>query len=346
MMKRSVPLLLLFLAGLMSGFGQITLTSDQNIPQEQYLYVFRTVQPSFGTAMITGEEVSWDFSGMNQGSDTSSVFYTRNPHYPSFQGISTILAYPDSTDESYLYSDGAIYRTPPNSFYLAYAVVTGWPYGTAVSNTFSKILTYPCSYATTIRSDSVYLSNTIGTPYIIVNRRWCDAWGELILPDSTYPSTLRISGYHYTETQINSHSCTGKITQTYEWYDEHSEVPLLSISRTRYFEGYCGLPVFTSTTLSAKQYIEKVFHPCTLGSAQPEPGLQRFLHPNPASGYVILDIPISGELTVCTLTGMIVMQQSYDGRKTTVDISTLTSGIYLVRLINQERVFAARLVKL
>ena len=69
------------------------------------------------------------------------------------------------------------------------------------------------------------------------------------------------------------------------------------------------------------------------------------LFPNPASHMIMIYSPANGLLGIFNLSGQQVLQQNITVPATTLDISTLPSGVYIVRLVGKEGVEMGKFIK-
>lgn len=58
------------------------------------------------------------------------------------------------------------------------------------------------------------------------------------------------------------------------------------------------------------------------------------LYPNPATGSVMCEVKNGGShmMTLYDITGIVLMQRSFEGRSLQIDLSSLTNGVYMVRV--------------
>ncbi len=68
------------------------------------------------------------------------------------------------------------------------------------------------------------------------------------------------------------------------------------------------------------------------------------LFPNPASQYVNVTVETYGKLEIFTMGGVLVKTQEVNASANTVNVSTLSNGIYIIRIKSGDRTFTAKLV--
>ncbi len=69
------------------------------------------------------------------------------------------------------------------------------------------------------------------------------------------------------------------------------------------------------------------------------------IFPNPASTQITIETHDQGQLTILNLQGQELLNQQISEPKTRVDISTLPSGVYLVKLTGEQQVQVGKFVK-
>ncbi len=69
------------------------------------------------------------------------------------------------------------------------------------------------------------------------------------------------------------------------------------------------------------------------------------LYPNPASGNITLETPETGTLSVYNLNGILVLEQKIIKQTTTIDVSKLPEGLYLLKVVGEKQVFVGKFVK-
>jgi hypothetical protein len=72
------------------------------------------------------------------------------------------------------------------------------------------------------------------------------------------------------------------------------------------------------------------------------------LYPNPASDKITIEkspIPAQSQLSIMNVNGQELITQHISERKTVIDISTLPSGVYFVRVTNDRTVEVGKIIK-
>ena len=68
------------------------------------------------------------------------------------------------------------------------------------------------------------------------------------------------------------------------------------------------------------------------------------IYPNPTSGISTIETTTNGYLSIYNSSGQELLQQEISESKTIIDISTLPSGVYLIKLINNKTVRVGKLI--
>jgi hypothetical protein len=69
------------------------------------------------------------------------------------------------------------------------------------------------------------------------------------------------------------------------------------------------------------------------------------LYPNPASTEITIETPATGQLSILNLNGQPLITSQVKEAKTVVDISTLPSGIYVVKVVGEKGVQLGKFIK-
>ncbi len=83
----------------------------------------------------------------------------------------------------------------------------------------------------------------------------------------------------------------------------------------------------------------------TLSVPAPASGANFLIYPNPASATLIIETPVPGLLLIRNATGNILFQQQITEPNTTIDVSGLKSGIYVVKVVREMGVQVGKIVK-
>jgi hypothetical protein len=69
------------------------------------------------------------------------------------------------------------------------------------------------------------------------------------------------------------------------------------------------------------------------------------VYPHPSSGRITLDTNDIGYLSLCNLNGQSLLQQEITGPITTIDVSALPGGVYILKLIGENGVQVGKVIK-
>ncbi len=329
--------------------GQAPQLHYHNTPQSDFRYHFRPAELMFSKSTVSGPSVVWDFSSLNVLSPDSSVHFTRNPDYPSFPGIPH-TQYPDPLDTTFLYSDNAIYRVTDTLYSKAYFKCPSSPFDTTswiVQEIDERLLVFPFSYGQIMDTSSIDGYTWQGLPCHSVFSKRSDAWGALILPDTTYTDVLRIYTFenHYVTNAYHSYSGASK--KVYDYYISESEVPFITVTFSDDYQiGLSGEShSYDSTAIifTGKQY-------SPFNNIDPSDitiqGVK--LYPNPAQDIIFLEVPWlfpGSTFVVYNSLGQKIFSGSMSMEKIKIDVSGLTKGVYVVRLQSDYSVATGKFVK-
>ena len=69
------------------------------------------------------------------------------------------------------------------------------------------------------------------------------------------------------------------------------------------------------------------------------------VYPNPFAETIFIDTKLSGDLFIYTITGEVVYQQTWTPTSSSIDLSTLPHGVYVMKLIGEREIETTRIVK-
>lgn len=308
--------------------SQPILLNGKNTPKAECTYIYKKIKFNYANAIHAGPDTIWNFSDIEIQSDSTYDYYTRNPEYESFPGIYDFVTVdpPDPSDTTYLRSDNAIYRLTDSLFYQAYFLynlIQPPNYATFIDDGVFPVFRFPFQYNSFMNMGST----TSYSDYT----KWKkgDAYGTIIIPDSTYSDVLRTNTYFdYFQEAGMSHDSYGRTTNTYEWYTDDSELPLMKVvvsdSWTMNSFGGSGLPNHTYDT-TAWIFTTKINHnlPDSI-----------FVFPCPAYDWVYLKTYYDvNKLSIYNIEGRLVSELfNLPGKiKHPIEIINLEKGIYILR---------------
>ncbi|MCQ2229298.1 MAG: choice-of-anchor D domain-containing protein [Bacteroidales bacterium] len=71
------------------------------------------------------------------------------------------------------------------------------------------------------------------------------------------------------------------------------------------------------------------------------------VYPNPATDYIVVELSneVSGTIEIYSINGSMVIADKYVGKQKTVNVSGLTSGMYIVRVVTAEKMYVKQWIK-
>jgi hypothetical protein len=72
------------------------------------------------------------------------------------------------------------------------------------------------------------------------------------------------------------------------------------------------------------------------------------IFPNPSSDQITIEIKAPSQnnfITIISMTGKVMLERTFPGPKTIVNIENLPSGVYFIRLRNEKTVVVGKLIK-
>ena len=96
-------------------------------------------------------------------------------------------------------------------------------------------------------------------------------------------------------------------------------------------------PVITNTALNTIAMPNAIEQVIVTGNVN--------VYPNPASDHIVVDNFSDGEISVVNLNGAVIMKQASTNSKTTIDISALPSGIYVLKTVNKLNTVTTKFTK-
>jgi hypothetical protein len=334
--------------------AQITLNST-NWPAAGVVETNYSVDVTSASEGSAGANQTWDFSSLPSTGTSSQLEYvapSATPYFSSFPTANSAVYTPSISGSSIGYG----YYNNTSSFNDLIGFVSDDGAGTVVSLNYSdpeRALTYPFTYGTSF-TDSYYavanytISGTPVTDYRFgTNITSADAYGTVMTPAGTYNNVLRIK-----TTGVNTDSLdlqgfpfvsTSHIT-TFTWVNQNTLEPFVMNYDTS-DDGMGG-----QTFSKSGQYTS-----LSTGISDLLPVKPLAVYPNPSSSETIhlnADNLNAGnaEFIVADINGRIIKNLQFTirtaARKTIdVDMSDVAPGIYSVRLLQENSVWASRYVR-
>ena len=199
-------------------------------------------------------------------------------------------------------------------------------------------LRFPCTYISSfndnwaVQFDNGYIFYRTGTTTVTA-----DGYGTLITPIATYTNVMRV---HFVQVYQDSADVGGPYIITYNndeymWYKEGVHVPISTVYTLTYSG---GSPITGGSFVTGNVGIDNSFD--LISSVN--------LFPNPASDYIVIEntSPNSdGLITINSIQGQLLIQQSLLKPKTEINISELAKGDYVVRVKTEKGIVMKTFIK-
>ncbi len=320
--------LLSFAAALCSfaAFAQPTLTAATNTPVAGDIFNGRICDTTGVHPGAAGASVTWNFSTLHATSqDTISYMAcSSTPHCDSF-ATSNLASFDNSTYQYYLNTASAMTG-------IGQVDAAGTSY-VHLSNYLDQMF-YPCTYNSTHVDTATGHFTISGTPISlrILDSFIADGYGTLTLPTGTRTNVLRVHMITYTTdtaTVFGFPVINNDRTESYLWFDTGYHSPVLMLG----LDTVGGVALHVS---SAKFFT----HGAVLGTtnlASDNSALEVF--PNPATENITVKFnaatPENVSVSLTDLVGREVATASQiTNNSATIPVSGLSSGLYLVQVIN------------
>lgn len=327
MKKLYIIALCIFVAG--SVLAQPTLQYPANVPAIGDVSYLQFVSPTGLSAGSSGPNVSWDFSVLENTSNSQVIVVdpATTPAGGDYPGAN-IAFNMDNVVYSYLIFDNT------GMYYMGAKADTGtYPYQLIYSD-HRQLLQYPFAFATSF-SDSYKGISTASVAEVKVDGYSivvADAYGTLTLPTGTYNDVLRINIF---DTETDSIFVGGEflmlnevIREQFLWYAPNSKHPLFNLEfvTTNGVETVC---CFYSTAGSG------------INSNMNEAVSDLNVFPNPAANQIFIDFKLSQNkvaiVSVVNHVGQVIITREIS-RQTPgmvsekININALPAGIYFLNV--------------
>lgn len=309
-----------------AAFAQPTLTAATNTPVAGDIFNGRICDTTGVHPGAAGMGVTWNFSTLHATSQDTLTYMacSSTPHCDSF--ATSNLASFDNSNYQYYYNTASLMSVIGQ----VDAAATNYVH---LTNSLDQMF-YPCTYLSAhVDTGSAHFT-TSGTDVAIriVDSFKADGYGTLTLPTGTRTNVLRVHMITYTTdtfTVFGFPVISNDRTETYLWFDTGYHSPVLMLG----LDTVGGVALHVS---SAKFYT----HGAVLGTntlATDNSKMEVF--PNPASENITVKFSAatSGNLSVI-LTDMVGREVATASQITnnsaTIPVSGLSSGLYVVQVIN------------
>lgn len=329
---KHTTLLICFCFSLNNALAQITITvADMPVAGTTNVYAFDTAYAS-GPGSSGGGQV-WNFSGLLPNFTNTMVFKSPvgQPGVSNFPTSNLCMTFPADSTRQYLTINSS-------GFWVDgyFSNDTNNPFPLFRYNPPNEIITLPATYGTTSNSVSGYTMGMPGSPPNYDSARFqvsyyqnsvIDAWGTLSLPLGNYNVirqnifAITIDSVFYLQSGVwNFQTELRDTTLDYRWWANGFGVPLVEITQSPsnpYHGANFILSYTTGIPYSSNQskYTE--------------------LYPNPANDVLQVNIPKGVKAIVITdLAGKEILKKETSGGLTSIDVSTLVNGSYLLKSVS------------
>ena len=329
-MKKNYSIILFLILGL-SVNSQITLTNSTITPQigDTFSYIV-TPNYTFNVSQ-SGANQTWDFSTASGSTDVISFIALSGASDPSTFPLANLVTTSTNTNgETYLSAsnfelatEGLLATGIAKAIYTDKQEYLKFPitYGDVFNETFSGTLENIAASQTFNRSGTIEILS--------------DGHGDLILPYTTVNNVLRIK-----VTNTYSDVFMGIPVSSYSdvihlWFNTATKSHLASTT-----EAYANGSLLTSqaTYISQSDLVLDVTQSNLLEN-------QISFYPNPTSNYIIVkNTSYKTPLKIYDSRGLLVRTINIEKGKTQVDISSLPSGIYLIKYTKDLQSFTKKLI--
>ncbi len=276
-----------------------------------------------------GAGVTWDFSGITTSgtlNEYSFVDPSTTGHAAEFPGANVA----SEADGNYVY-----FKISPSEYTLFGVWV---PTTTIYYSDPEELYVFPMTYGTT-NSDDLYSEFYSGGDFIRSgsNELNADGYGTLILPSGTYTNVLRVKiEQDYSDEFVGLPFTFIYNFDLYYWFKEGVKGPLF-----QYFYqdiNSAGIPSVVENYA--------INNDVDITSINDDPSsILLNIFPNPANEYINISVATNVLLLTAELfdvTGKKVIENTViaSGNNVTINVSDLSSGVYIVRLLTSEGIYS------
>ncbi len=331
---KKITFLSMFIVLLISGriIAQPTLTAANSNPVVGNTFI----QHQFGYIVpgTSGANASWDFSGVPA--------LTTITHTYSLPSATPYAAqFPNANLASKINSGGTIYYSYFNASNSSYTfngmniptMLTSMPYTDP-----EKLLSFPFTYNSTFTdtfATTISGYDRHGTVTMIA-----DAYGSITLPYGTITDVLRVKSTQTYADYSSGSAVTNYVSTNYYWYKPGIHYCVFQLSQL-YVNGNLNKQYGLYLDQSNVGITDNALTQNTINC-----------YPNPAKDKITIDllqIPTSNKnnITVSDLSGKELIKQELNqfSNKTEIDISSLSAGIFFMKLVCDDKVEIMKIVK-
>lgn len=314
--------------------AQSTLTASNFNPTTGDVVVLAFADTNNVKEGNAGANVAYDFSTLQKMGNNVSYTYVAPSTTPyASQYSASNLAYSTSSNQG---SAGYVYLNFSATAYQNIGVATSTLQ--MVYSNPQTVLEYPTTYNSTFtdtHKGSGTNSQNITTYRSGTTTSTADGWGSLKLPQGTFSNVIRVKVVQKVRDSIHfmgNDIITDSEIETYNFFKEGIKQQLLGISYTK-GKDFFGDDVIIKSVL---------YYPDAPNSVNTITKVNNFnVYPNPAASTVFIDSKGNNNITNYTVTDMLgktLVNQpiDYSNNATTIDVSGLPQGIYVVSVFNNK----------
>jgi hypothetical protein len=337
---KKIIYLVIMLFGASLAKAQITITSaDAPQPGDMFVNAHDTVVDNLYPGE-SGENVVWDFS-MLQSDKIDTTYIVEASQ------VDNNNEYPEATIAEILPQDTLFLQTTTDALTLIgernklYWVKFDDPI---------KGLQFPLTYGTTFQDDGHFL---FYSPYdttvqgvhidsVKLERNYslhdtCIAYGTLKLPGITYNDVLMVKEH------MQIHEYLAVCTQ-WGWYDVEDTnytVVRYDVYQNGYGSQLLDLLLNDDGTVKSATYKNTNNNPVNTVNT-----IELSIYPNPVQNNLYIDTPTdNSEVSIINNNGKILKQGSYSSKHFNIDVSTLNSGTYTIKVKTPQGIAVKKFIK-
>ena len=328
-MKHILLLIIVFNLSMLNA--QITLTSNNHTPIVGDSISYITLTNPNNNAGDDGPNQSWDFSNIigtanferfisiNNSVDSSMHSHSNIINLNSDSNLQNELFY-TYTDSSVTY-DGQLTAIGSIEYY----------------NNPRDVIKFPFTYLDSLSdlftgnwiNNQIITHDSFGSSFVKA-----DSYGDLILPSGTVSNCLRImTVWNITWDQIGSNNIQSFIDTTYKWYNMSSNNFIASYSITYQ----------DSTTSWSKFKYQNEPSLLIHNGGKVDKSKVRFF-PIPARNTIYFNDSQITNVKVYCIDGTLKKESSNFDNENEIDVTDLSSGIYLIRFLSDNKLFTEKIV--
>lgn len=303
--------------------GQLTTGFSQNIninPQEGQLITNYPMTVALADSGAVGTNQTWDFSAFIYDNNNPEEFLVRLPAQNELNDFPMATIAVEST------VDGSVDYYHASTDSLATLGSSG-DNGMAIYSNPLIEMKYPLSDGVVYHDTSVYSYLSGSTPVTVTQfRKWqLTGSGTLITPTETWNGVSKVSTIDSMIFMVDGSVYATVLAYSFNWYNETENTALARIMYDDYYDETKGVFLFNSGFATVDQLSD----------------VTRKVFPNPAKDQVTIEGHFD-RYELISPEGTIVLT----GSESTVSLTSLSAGIYFLRIFNGDEMNQQKLVKI